>query len=331
LEDPEFERTARRFAEALAQLGNGASPKQLAERVKQLQAGLPAEDHFTLLLLSWLDRCHLVHRLDQVQLPPQSVDAYRVPDLFAMFFYEGGQTPVLIEVKKTQSHKLKWSEKYLYALKQYAKVLQLPLLIAVQWGDGGLWTLNDVSVFRKANVNYHLDYESAFHNTLMCELAGDFMCTMRSGVGLHMTMKKLAPPERDADGHVLSVEAQVTDAYFKDANGNRLNSLGAEIHALFTAVDQEVKHQETSDTIVQEFVITDKSPSVFAQHLLLLAVHKPDTLNLKEPVQWRKLIEHHQFSFSARDLSRATALARNLTKGSVALRPHIWPAVLGPE
>src|SRR6185295_1227746 len=112
----------------------------------------PAEDHF-MLLLNWLGRCHLVHRLDQLQLPPRKASAYRVPDLFADFFYEGGDTPVLIEVKKTHKDKVKWTEKYLYALKQYAELVQLPLLVAVQWQDGGLWTLNDISLFQKANVS----------------------------------------------------------------------------------------------------------------------------------------------------------------------------------
>jgi Holliday junction resolvase len=330
-EDPEFERTVRRFAEALAQLGNGSSPKRLAERVKQLEMGLPAEDHF-MLLLSWLDRCHMVHRLDQLQLPlGEASAAFRVPDLLAVFFHEGGETPVLIEVKKTKKDKLKWSEKYLRALQHYADVLQLPLLVAVQWQDGGLWTLNDVGVFWKANVNYHLDAGSAFDNNLMCELAGDFLCSMRVGVGMHMTLKKLSEPERDADGVIVSMDAAITDAHFEDANGDRLDSLGAEINALFLAVDQEVTCEETADAVIQRFVITDKSPSVFAQHLLLPAVLGPKALNIKPPVQWRKLIEHRQFTFSGRDVARATALAKTLTHQSKSLRPHIWPSVLGPE
>jgi Holliday junction resolvase len=330
LENPEFERTARHFAEALAQLGNGANPNRLAERVKQLEMGLPAEDHF-MLLLSWLDRCHLVHRLDQLQVPPRAISSFRIPDLLAVFFYEGGETPVLIEVKKTKKDKLKWSEKYLYPLKHYAEVLQLPLLVAVQWQDGGLWTLNDVGVFEKADVSHHLDIKSAFNNSLMCELAGDFLCSMREGVGMHMTLKKLSDPQRNADGDIVSMDAEITDAYFKDANGARLNSLGTEINALFMSVDQDVTHEETADWVIQEFVITDKSPSIFAQHLLLPAVLGLDTLDIKPPVQWRKLIQHHQFKFSARDLSRATALATTLTHQSKSLRPHIWPSVLGPE
>jgi Holliday junction resolvase len=328
LEDSDFERTARVVAEAFAQLGSSASPKRLAERVKQLERGLPAEDHF-MLLLSWLGHCQLIHRLDQLQLPTRKASAFGVPDLLAVFFYEGGEMPVLIEVKKTEKAKLVWSEKYLHPLKQYAEVLQLPLLVAVQWQEGGLWTLNDISVFRKANVSYHLDVRSAMNNSLMCELAGDFLCSMRVGVGMHMTLKKLAEPERDADGEIVSMRAEITDAHFKDANGDRLNSLGAEIHALFMSVDQEVTHEEKADAVIQRFVITEKSPSIFAQHVLLFAVR--NALSMKRPVHWRKLIEHHEFTFAGRDLARATALAKSLTHQSKSLRPHVWPSVLGPE
>ncbi len=168
--------------------------------------------------------------------------------------------------------------------KHYAEVLQLPLLVAVQWQDEGLWTLNDVGVFRKANVNHHLDAKLAIENTLMCELAGDFLCSMRVGVGMHMTLKKLSQPERDADGDIVSMHAEITDAHFKDANGDRLDSLGDEINALFMTVDQEVTYEETADAVIQGFVITDKSPSVFAQHLLLPAVLGREALNIKPPV-----------------------------------------------
>jgi hypothetical protein len=330
LEDQELERTARHFAEALAQLGSGASPKRLAERVRRLEVGLPAEDHF-MLLLSWLGRCHLLHRLDQLQLPPHSTSAFRVPDLLAVFFYEGGETPVLIEVKKTEKEKLKWSEKYFGALKQYADLLQLPLLVAVQWQRLGLWTLNDAGVFKKANINHHLDIKAAINNSLMCELAGDFLCSMREGVGMEMTLKKLSEPQRDAEGDIVSMDAEVTDAHFTDANGDRLNSLRPEINALFMAVDQEVTLEEGPEVVVQRFVISEKSPSVFAQHLLLPAVLGVDALTIKPPVPWRKLIHHHQFKFNGRDVARATALAKTLTHRSKSLRPHIWPPVLGPE
>jgi Holliday junction resolvase len=328
--DPELERTARRFAEALAQLGSGASPKRLAERVKRLEMGLPAEDHF-MLLLSWLDRCHLVHRLDQLCLPPRATSTFRVPDLLAVFLYDGQETPALIEVKRTRRRKLKWSENYASTLKRYAEVVQLPLLVAVQWQDGGLWTLNDIGLFEKAKVSYHLSAEAALENSLMCELAGDFLCSMRAGVEMHITFKKLSEPVRDAKGHIVSMDAEITDAHVKDANGVRMKSLGAEIYALFLAVDQEVRHKETADAFIQRFVITRDSPSVFAQHLLLYAVLGLKALNLKPPIHWRKLIEHHHFKFSGSDLSRATALASNLTHQSKGLRPQIWPSILGPE
>jgi Holliday junction resolvase len=330
VEDPEFERTARRVAEAFAHLGTKANPKRIAERVKQLEKGLPAEDHF-MLLLSWLGRCHLVHRLDQLPLPPHESPAFRVPDLLAVFLYEGAETPVVIEVKKTKQDKLKWSEKYFSGLKHYAQTLRLPLLVAVQWGEGGLWTLNDVGVFTKANVNYHLSRTAAFDNSLMCELAGDFLCSMRAGVGMHMTLKKLSEPERNADGEIVSMDGEITDAHFQDANGATLDSLGPEIDALFLAVDQDVTYEETPEAVKQAFVITRTSPSVFAQHLLLPAVFGLRAVNLTPPAHWRKLIEHHHFTFFARDLSRAMARANNLTPRGKSLRPKIWPSVLGPE
>jgi hypothetical protein len=67
--------------------------------------------------------------------------------------------------------------------------------------------LNDVGAFEKANVSYHLDITSAFDNSLMCELAGDFLCSMRVGVGMHMTLKNLSDPQRNADGDITSMDA----------------------------------------------------------------------------------------------------------------------------
>jgi Holliday junction resolvase len=329
--DPDFERTARRLAEVLARLGNNASPTRIAERVKQLERGLPAEDHF-MLLLSWLGKCHLVHRLDQEQFPPQKPPSLRAPDLLAMFHYEGGTLPVLIEVKKTAKMKLKWSESYYNGLIEYAKILNLPLLVAVQWQEDGLWTLCDSRTFAKANTNYHLDAKAAFDNNLMCELAGDFLCGLRPHVGMHMTLKKLGPPIRDDDGSILSMDAEITDAHFTDADGNRLSSLRTGIFELFLATDQDVSLEETVAAVIQRFVITDRSPSVFAQHLLLQAHLGVKRFRAEGPIPWRRLLDRQRFTFSGRDLLAATALGmQNITRQSQALRPHTWPSFLGPE
>src|SRR5262245_55773353 len=88
------------IAEAVQQLGLGADPKAVADRVRRLQVGLPAEDEFSVLLM-WLGRCRLVHKLDQLQRPSDSRARWHVPDLFAVFDYHGTELPVLIEVKTT--------------------------------------------------------------------------------------------------------------------------------------------------------------------------------------------------------------------------------------
>src|SRR5687768_16187509 len=72
----------------------------VALRLEQLRRGLEPEDEFS-LILTWLGRCHLVHKLGQEQLPVNSTEAFRVPDLLALFEHERRLVPVLIEVKAT--------------------------------------------------------------------------------------------------------------------------------------------------------------------------------------------------------------------------------------
>ena len=104
--------------EALEQLGWQGDAHAVAERVKRLDLGLPAEDEFA-MLLTWLDRCCLVHRLDQFQSPPASKNEYQVPDLFAVFEHDGEKIVTLIEVKSTNDKILSWKPEYYEALKRY--------------------------------------------------------------------------------------------------------------------------------------------------------------------------------------------------------------------
>src|SRR4051812_32678575 len=88
----------RLVQEALSQLGWDADPTLIAGRVQGLDRGLPQEDEFS-IVCSWLGRCRLIHKLDQQQTPAQSRNTYQVPDLLAVFSYEDGDVPVLVEVK----------------------------------------------------------------------------------------------------------------------------------------------------------------------------------------------------------------------------------------
>jgi Holliday junction resolvase len=52
-----------------------------------------------------MEKCKLVHKLEQEQYPLASSDKYQVPDLFAVFDYEGKEILVLIEVKSSSKNR----------------------------------------------------------------------------------------------------------------------------------------------------------------------------------------------------------------------------------
>lgn len=79
--------------QALQELGwSDADPQAIAHRVRLLEIGLPAEDELS-VVLRWPGGCHLVHKLDQTIRPGAAL--YRIPDLLAVFDYEGRPLPVL--------------------------------------------------------------------------------------------------------------------------------------------------------------------------------------------------------------------------------------------
>lgn len=116
----------RLIQEVLAELGRDADPIQIAQQVRRLDRGLPAEDEF-IAVCSWLGKTRLIHKLDQHQAPSQSHASYQVPDLLAIYEESG---PVLIEVKSKKASTLSFRPDYLARLQTYADVLQMPLLIA---------------------------------------------------------------------------------------------------------------------------------------------------------------------------------------------------------
>src|SRR5262249_2555247 len=126
----------------LLQLVDDPDPDAIARRLEQLRRGLAPEDEFA-LVLSWLGKCRLVHKLGQEQLPLVSIHDYRVPDFVALFEHDGKTIPTLIEVKKTDPPDPLSFEPGWLSLKpgllRYAEALGLPMLIA--WKHRTFWTL----------------------------------------------------------------------------------------------------------------------------------------------------------------------------------------------
>ena len=300
---------ARDLCRAIAELGSEAEPQALLKRVRQLQQGLPAEDEFA-LLLSWLGKCSIVHQLDQLQLPPDSKHAYRVPDLLIVFHYKGREIPALVEVKTTAKKRLSWRPDYYDSLLAYAHRLNLPLLIAWRCTQLGFWVLCDSSLFELRHTNYHLAHETALKGNLMCELAGDFMYVFRPGVGLHLKFQKLKRVSSgEADGELWHL--RVKDAYFVDSEGNHMKTLGPGLWLMFLGAEQDTETDSHPEYFDHRFFIPEESSMQSAHLLFGLA-----TMGIveKQPVPWRQLMQNHRFAIDGPNLAAA---ARSAIDGKI--------------
>jgi hypothetical protein len=162
----------------------------VANRVQQIQAGLSPELEF-IAAANWLGKIHAINRIDQIPLPQTAEKTERVyvPDILCIATTHAGNQPFLIEVKTTAgppSTKLKlvWTEKYITSLRRYSEVLQMPLLLA--WKAGHIWTLVDVTHFKKKVTSYHLDWGTALRENLMHLLFGDQLIQLTDRVSFFL-------------------------------------------------------------------------------------------------------------------------------------------------
>lgn len=266
---------ARLIFEALVQLGRPDDAPAIVERVRRLAYGLPAEDEFS-VILNWLGRCRLVHKLDQLQHPLKSRETYRVPDMLAVFECDSSTIPVLIEVKSTVDPIISWRQDYIFGLQTYAKLLNLPLLVAWKWQD--FWTLFDITHFKLAVSNYHVKIFQARENNLMSLLAGDYSFKLRPGVGIHLYMKKL-----DQKGNM-----KIERAFFTDAAG-REHIVAPRLMALFTCIRDDVHIEDDGTHIMQSFIIPTISESQIAHHCLVQLISNFG--NRDQPTTWRSYLQ----------------------------------------
>jgi hypothetical protein len=309
------------IAEALQQLGVSADPKAVANRVRRLQVGLPAEDEFS-VLLTWLGQCRIVHKLDQLQRPAASRARWGVPDLLAVFDYHGHEVPVLIEVKTTpfSNNLLSWPPAYRERLMRYADMLKLPLLVA--WRFGTFWTLIDVHQLTPSPIRYKTTFLDAMKNTLMTELAGDFSFSLRPGCGIHFRLRKLKETEE-------GFEAIIEDVYWMNAAGERSKKAPG-VFPLFTCLEQESVVVEDGPFVTQSFVIPESSTSEFA-HRGLATLLRFSTR--QDSVHWRRALEEKLAPpYAAEGLRKAAqqALEAEFLQHGFNVRPTVMPDFLVP-
>jgi Holliday junction resolvase len=272
--------------EALEKLGWALDPERLAQKLAALNRGLPREDEFA-VVCTWLGRCKLVHKLDQNQSPHGSIERFQVPDLLAVFEYEGREVPVLIEVKSSTSETLSFRPDYRDKLVSYAKILRLPMLIA--WKHHSMWSLFEIDRMEMATKNYNISFVAASSESLLGKLAGDFCYTLPRGTGLHIRMKKNELLSSKRTGSEIHEEWRmlVEDAYHTDRQGRERRDLSADIEALFYVNDLEENQKYTPNHVTWNFTVGDDE-NKFAHMALsgLLNWH----LENSESLNWREVV-----------------------------------------
>ena len=314
----------RLIQEVLAELGRDADPKVIADRVKRLDLGLPAEDEF-IAVCSWLGKTRLIHKLDQHQAPTYSRDDYQVPDLLAQYQDAG---PVLIEVKAKKANTLSFKPDYLARLQSYANLLNIPLLIA--WKFHGIWTLFDARHLAKARKNFNIRLDLALRENLLGVLAGDVAYKISPGAGVNFRFKKemLIDTEKTDDGFTEQWQMRVDKVGFTSADGVPTDTLDNEVTTLFTTWDL-TEHQVHSDTHVEmRFVATDEDGMMFGHMALvhLLNWSLPDGAS----INWRHAIRRDSVVSNMSNFSQAlqSALEQKVVRTILNQHPQSWPEFL---
>jgi hypothetical protein len=141
------------------------------KRIEDIKKGHIPETEF-LAMLAWLGNCAAIHRIDDTPMPIESESReFRAPDFLVFAKYNNRVIPVLIEAKSNFDEKHVWTETYLNSLQNFARLLNLPLLLAWKWY--GLWMVVDVGHFQRKVTSYHLDYETALKENLLGVLFND--------------------------------------------------------------------------------------------------------------------------------------------------------------
>ena len=313
--------SARLLYEAIQQMGWSADPALIADRVKKLDLGLPAEDEF-IFILSWLGKCHLAHKLDQAQFPLKSREIYQVPDLLASFDTTAGPKLALLEVKSTIKKKLVWKANYLQKLKNYSALTSIPLLVA--WKFYSLWLIVDINLFAKAKTDFHLSLETAMKNNLMSYLAGDFVYVMKPNVGFHFVMKKEKIVSAKSAGKSSREEqwlVRIEKAYFTNSEGIETTKLPSGLWPLLISAEPDPEDRIEEDCVYQSFVIPQNQGIKFAHAALPVMINISMTND--EKIHWRKELINHKYPVEIKQFYDAAK--EGIEKGYVKYIFHLQP------
>jgi hypothetical protein len=253
-------------------------------RAQHVEYGLSAEIEFA-AILRWLGWCRFVHRLNIEAFRDPAYDSLEVPDLFAVFSAGDASCSALIEVKATEELTLTFKKPYLGKLRAYARLMNQPLLLAWRPRPIGIWILIDLNSAELLDDEHvQVSLERAFQNDLMSILAGDYVLVPKEGAGLRIEAKRTGEKTPTKDGY--KAVFTISDAYFHDANRNRVPDLPESITWAILSVakyDEEV----TDEGLFQSY--TASGGMTRAQLVLRTAVGFSAGEN--ERIHWKNVAE----------------------------------------
>ncbi|CBJ36219.1 conserved protein of unknown function (predicted Restriction endonuclease, type II-like) [Ralstonia solanacearum CMR15] len=319
---------ARLIHEVLSELGWSADPSHVAQSVRRLDIGLPAEDEFS-VVCAWLGQCELLHKLDQQQVPIASREKFQVPDLLARFTTQTNSVPVLIEVKSKQGNTLSFKPEYLEKLTNYAELVGMPLLIA--WKFHGFWMLFEAKHLRRAKSNLNISLSTASQQNLLGMLAGDVGYKIGAGVGIHLRFRKdkLVKTETREDGRTEQWQMTIDDVAFSNYNGELVRDVEGDIQSLVSVWDLEDQEEHTDSHIYQRFVAGSEGMQ-FA-HMALVRLLNWESPGDTRP-HWRSLLRKDQVVANVENFAAALekAYQQKFVSHIFHIRPRAVPDFLSP-
>lgn len=318
----------RLIQDALAELGYDADAAEVAERVRRLDVGLPAEDEFSVLCI-WLAKCQLLHKLDQHQVPVASKQDFQVPDLLAKFSTQTSKSPVLIEVKSKKDKVLSFTPHYMGRLQNYADLVSMPLLVA--WKFHGLWMLFEARHMKKADKNFNINLDTAMRENLLGVLAGDVAYKIGAGAGIHLRFRKdqLLGTEKTEKGYTEQWAMTIDDVSYTDYEGARRTDFDGEVQSLFTAWQLEEREVHTDSHINLHFVAG--AEGIQFSHTALVQLLSWE-FPYDDKLHWRGILRKDQVTANVASFSAAldTAFQQKVVSHIFHFQPHTLPDFLQP-
>jgi hypothetical protein len=291
-------RDVYKFAQLLKEL-NGISPlNDLSKEVERILVSTSPEDEFMALAI-WSGKCSLIHKLAVDKYPISADEQYKVPDLFVVFEHNGKGIPALVEVKSDYTpigldaivcHKL--SPSYRIKLRNYGKLLGLPVLVAQKLKPLGMWILVDLETIgingtNKVNSEYDLS----------SELLGFFSLVFRKGITFRFQIEKTETKNKH------DLVGVLREAHWETPEGVKITKTKSPMILLF-GLGQPVETQQ-NDEIFFRILYTIPDKIGFFNYQALVAAISLDKKLKNEKYPWYEIIKSGKYPLLAQDILEA--------------------------